>query len=240
MKWYIPREHGAWSLWLTPFMIGMIISPRNWLMVAAFIAILFLYLSTAPLLALVRKKYKEGSPLPSLAIFLGIGLLFMSIPFSANPKISVYALIVVPMFLLNVYFARQKKERLMLNDIAALIALSSVSLFVVHIGYGDFHYDGLTVWLLSIAFFTGTVFYVKSLIRERNNKKYKIAGNLYYALIVGVPMIMGSFWISAIFLPAALKAWVTPFQYVMRPITIGIIEIINSVVFLVLVVFLIK
>ena len=23
MKWYIPREHGAWSMWIAPYLIGM-------------------------------------------------------------------------------------------------------------------------------------------------------------------------------------------------------------------------
>ncbi|GGK37000.1 membrane protein [Caldalkalibacillus thermarum] len=235
MKWYIPREHGAWSMWITPYLIGAFISPWTWMKVIAFAGLFFLYMSSAPLLEYVRNsRRKKTSPLPSLLIFSSIGIVLILFPVLSDPSILWYCVIALPFFLVNLYFARRKKERLIINDIAAIIALSASSLLAVHLGYGGYHPIGLYVWLLSIFYFTGTVFHAKSMIRERGNRLIKRAANLYHALYVIIPILFGLWWVSLIYLPSALKVWLTPFNSKIRPKTLGVMEIGFSVLFLIM------
>jgi hypothetical protein len=231
MKIYIPREHGAWSIWFTPFMIATFLSPWTELKMVAFIGVLSLYISSAPLLAFVRSKRVKESPLPSLFFFSFFGFLFIGYLVWHFPELVLYGVLVSPLLMINLYFAKKKKERLFLNDLSAIIALSSVSMFIVHVGYGYFHWSGVKIWLLSVVYFIGTVFYVKSFIREKGNRLFKKQGYVYHSLIVLLPMLFGFWWISAIFLPSSLKYWLTPPKMKIRPIVIGIVEIVGSVVF---------
>lgn len=242
MKWYFPREHGAWSMWSAPFLIGAFVSPWTWLKISAFVGLFFLYTASAPFLEYIRQSQarRKGkvatwpSPLPSLIIYLLIGVLFMMWPVVEYPEILCYALIPIPFFLVNIYFASRKKERLIINDLAAIIALGASSLLATHLGYGHFHSIGLIVWLISVFYYLGTVFHAKSMIRERGNPKMKRAAHLYHALLTIMPLVAGWWWLSLIYLPSALKVWFTPFNSKMKAKTVGIMEIGFSLLFVIM------
>lgn len=248
MKWYIPREHGAWSMWIAPYLIGSFVSPWNWVKIMAFLGLFFLYLSTAPLLEYIRrsssrrkqKGVNRGSPLPSLIIYISLGVLFMVWPVLLYAEILWYAVIPIPFFLVNVYFASRKKERLVMNDLAAIIALGASSLLATHLGFGHFHSVGLIVWLLSIFYYLGTVFHAKSMIRERGNLQVKRIANLYHGMYVVIPLFLGWWWVSLIYLPSAIKVWLTPFNSPIRAKTIGMMEIGFSILFVIMSIGLIK
>jgi len=210
--------------------------------VVAFAGLFFLYMSSAPLLEYIRrsevrrkqKVVKKASPLPSLIIFVFLGVSFMVWPVWLHPDVLWYAVIPIPFFLVNIYFASKKKERLVINDLAAIIALGASSLLAVHLGYGEYHPVGLTVWLISICYYAGTVFHAKSMIRERGNRLVKRVANGYHGLYVLIPLLMGWWWVSLIYLPSAIKVWLTPFNSQMRPKTIGIMEIGFSLLFVIM------
>lgn len=163
--------------------------------------------------------------------FFYFGLLVYWLSLWLSPELILYGVLILPLFIINLYFAKEKKERLLLNDLTAIIALSSVSMFIVHVGHGYFHWIGVKIWLLSIVYFMGTVFYVKSFIREKGNSLFKKQGYAYHSLIVLLPFLFGYWWISVLFLPSSLKYWLTPRKMEIRPLAIGIVEIIGSIVF---------
>lgn len=235
MKWHIPYEHGAWSMWITPFLIGAALSPWTILKVFLFGGSFFFFLASGSFLAFFRRRNRKDSPWPSLLIFVAAGLAFLAFPLWIHPELVFYGLLVIPLLLVNAYFAKKKKERLLTNDLAAIVALTSISLVAVHLGHGSFHPDGVVFWLLSIVFFMGSVFHVRSLIREKRNRTFKAGANLYHAAIVLLPLLLGQWWASIVFLPGALKVWFTPFDTRMRTTVIGIMEIVGSVVFVALV-----
>mgnify|MGYP001225353062 CR=1 FL=1 len=242
MKWYFPREHGAWAMWSAPFLIGALVSPWTWLQLSAFGGLFFLYTAQAPFMEYIRrwkartkrKGVSPPSPIPSLIVYLLIGALFMLWPVMQYPEILWYALIPVPFLLVNVYFAIQKKERLVINDLAAIIALGASSLLATHLGYGQFHQAGLIIWLISIFYYLGTVFHAKSLIRERGNPKVKQVSRLYHALLVFIPLLFGWWWLSLIYLPSALKVWLIPLNSPLKAKTVGIMEIGFSFLFVIM------
>jgi hypothetical protein len=64
----LPREHGAWSLLLTPFLAALLVAGRlNWDVLAALIAVLALFITRAPLVALARQRYVWRDPRPESA-----------------------------------------------------------------------------------------------------------------------------------------------------------------------------
>jgi hypothetical protein len=240
MKVYIPREHGAWSIWITPFTVGAVLSPWTELTLFAFIGVLCLYISSAPILVLARSRRVKESPLPSFFLFSTLGSLVIGFLVWRIPELILYGVLILPLFIINFWFAKENKERLIINDLAAIIALSSVSMFIVHMGYGYFHWIGVKIWLLSILYFTGTVFFVKSFIREKGNDLFKKQGYVYHSLLVLLPLLFGYWYISLVFLPSSLKYWITPAKMKIRPAVIGIVEIVGSIVFAVIIVLIYK
>lgn len=222
-------------MWITPFLIGSFLSPWTFDKILAFVGIFCLYVSSTPLLMLVRGVGKsQPSPIPSLIIFFTLGMTFLSVPLWRMPEIVAYGLIVVPLFLLNIYFAKLKKERLFINDVIAIIALSSTAAVAVHLGYGAFEWAGVLLWTLAIIFFTASVFHVKSLIREKKNRRFQIVTKIVHIIIIVIPIMIGYWWISIAFIPSAIKAFAMTQDLPFRPMTIGIVEIANSLLFAIL------
>lgn len=234
ITWYIPREHGAWSMWIGPFLIGSFISPWTSTKLFAFIGILAFYLSTAPLLAMIRYRTLKASPWPSFCTFIIIGCLAICYPVWKVPTILWYGLMIIPLFALNIYFAKQKKERLFINDLIAIIALSSTGLLAVHLGYEGFHPAGLWVWGLSILYYADSVFYVKTLIREKGNIGFRRISFSYHFLLLLIPVLMQYWWVAIIYLPTILKVILTPYRLNLRPPIIGTIETLGTLLFILL------
>ncbi|MNN08460.1 hypothetical protein D3C81_1213150 [compost metagenome] len=114
-----------------------------------------------------------------------------------RPFVVVLALLFLPLFIVNAYFAKQKRERALLNDIAAIIQFSLMVFISFYIGEGTDHRLASKLFIVSIFYFVGTAFYVKTIIREKNNKRF-----YYYSIGYHVILILLSLW----FLPWTMVA----------------------------------
>lgn len=90
-KGMFPREHGAWSLLLTPFAAALLVAGQlNWTVAAAFAAVVAMFVARAPLVTLSRQRWvwRERRPesrqaarwLAGVAVVLAVcgGWLFLS------------------------------------------------------------------------------------------------------------------------------------------------------------------
>src|SRR5690554_5976566 len=124
MKWYIPREHGAWAMLIIPYWIGAAISGIQLSHLIFFVGLLSIYFAQAPLLTYVRNS-KHKDVWPSFIIYVIIGSAFTFPYILMNMGLLWISLCIIPLFFINIYFAKTKKERLFINDLVAIIALSS-------------------------------------------------------------------------------------------------------------------
>lgn len=235
MKWFVPREHGAWAMLIVPFMVGMFATNVTLLHFIFFIGILAFYFASGPLLAYIRKPKLKKEIIPSLGIYLGVGLLFTTPILYLFPKIIFIGLFIIPFFLLNVLFAKLKKERLFINDLIAIIGLSFLVIISYYIGSGTIDETALFLMLINIIFFTASVFHVKTLIREKGNTKFFWSSNLFHGATIVVFIVLGLPLIAIIFIASSLKTWLMPRTKNYKPIQIGLIEIANSIVFVILI-----
>ncbi|SDZ01436.1 YwiC-like protein [Evansella caseinilytica] len=235
MKWYIPREHGAWAMLIVPYWTGAMISGFHWYHLLFFVGLFAIYFAQAPLLTYIRNK-KHTDVWPSFSIYLAVGTLFI-LPFLFhNPGLFWIGLCIFPLFLLNIYFAKTKRERLFLNDFIAIVALSSLLLLAYRITEPALTSEAFLFLFINVLFFTASVFHVKSLIREKKNKQFHRQSLIYHIVIVLISFAMN--WIGAgiAFIFTLLKTALLPKKYFARPIQIGVIEIINSALFFVIVI----
>ncbi|MNE79483.1 hypothetical protein D3C80_1759730 [compost metagenome] len=96
----------------------------------------------------------------------------------------------LPLFAVNLYFAKTKNERALVNDISAIIAFSLIIYPVFYVGQGESWRTATELFLLSALYFTGTALYVKTIIRERNNARYYYISVAYHLLFAAAGLLL--------------------------------------------------
>ncbi|OIJ10460.1 hypothetical protein BKP37_18150 [Anaerobacillus alkalilacustris] len=235
MNWFIPREHGAWAMLIVPYLLGMLASNPLWLHLPFFIGVVAFYFASSPFLTMIRKPNLKKEIIPSLIIYLSIGSLFTFPILFIIPEIIIIGVLIIPFFLINVIFAKLKKERLFVNDFCAIIALSFLVVISYYIGNRIIDLRALILMVINVLFFTASVFHVKTLIREKGNQIFLWKSNLFHGFTVVSFLVLAMPVISVVFFVSSLKAWFMPKNKRYKPVQIGLIEIANSVIFLVIV-----
>jgi hypothetical protein len=230
----IPREHGTWMMFFLPYLLGMFLSGPIWLHIPFMIGWFFLFLSSTPLLTIIRKPRLKNEMLPWVIKYSIISIIFILPVAWMYPIIFWGIFLFVPLFSINVYFIKKKNERSLWNDLSGIIIFSLGGVAACIIGQGNVTKDSLIVLILTTLYFMSSAFYVKSLIRERTNQSFQNKSHIYHGLLVLAPWIIGLPWLTISYLPSIFKDFITSRKKPIKPIVIGIVEIINGIVFLLL------
>ncbi|QHE53832.1 YwiC-like family protein [Pontibacillus sp. HMF3514] len=237
MKLLLPKQHGAWAMLLVPFILGITSSEFSWVHLPLLLGWLGLYLSTYPMLMVFKGK-KRDLHLKWTGIYMGIAIIFLVVVLLNEWRMMIFGLFMLPLFLINIYYAKKKKDRAFANDVTAIIVFCIGGAASYYLGAGTLDMKGWSVVSLSFLFFLGSTFYIKTMIREKKNAKFKWYSWIYHVLlIIGVVLITGSFMWGIPFIPSVIRAFVL-YGKKLTIMQIGIIEIINSLYFLVVLIIL--
>lgn len=234
MKLFLPKQHGAWAMLIIPFWLSVVASGFRWQHIPLFMGWLLLYLATFPMLQMVKGKkvsfYRKWT-----VIYLIPALLFLMIPLWARPSIAVFGLLMLPFFVINVYFSKKKQDRNLWNDFSAILVFAIGGLASGFLPNGEMNSGTILVFITSILFFVGSTFYVKTMIREKKNVTYKWISWIYHAIVPIAFLIIG-YWIVAIsYIPSLIRA----IYFYGKPYTmkqVGILEIVNAALFFIVIV----
>ena len=229
MKMVIPKQHGAWAMLLIPFLLGMLAGhPTIW-HIPLLIGWLFLYLATFPFIMFVRKKKRDlygkwALIYGTMATISLIPILFI--------KISMvnFGLVMIPLFLVNIYFAKKNKERAFLNDLVAILVFCIGGLASYYLGTGKLSQITWYIFSYCFLYFLGTTFYVKTMIREKNNLTFKYYSWGFHLLLPFIILGTNGGWAVIAYIPSILRAFILN-KIKLSVMQIGIIEIINSLFF---------
>lgn len=145
-----------------------------------------------------------------------------------------------PLFLINLYYAKRNNDRALLNDIAAILVFSAGGLASFWMGAGKLDGEALFVFIQSALFFTGSAFYVKSMIREKKNNRFKLYSWGYHVFLPFISLAAGAGWAVLGVVPSSFRAWFLHGKKLSIK-TIGISELVNACFFMaVLIVFLLQ
>ncbi|ADH99043.1 YwiC-like family protein [Salisediminibacterium selenitireducens] len=230
MKWYIPREHGAWAMLIVPYWTAAAAVGVSIHHVWFFMGIFFVYLTQAPLLTWIKQpSINDGWP--SFIVYLSIGLIF-TIPYlAAYTEILKISLFIIPFFMMNVLFAKMKKERLLINDACAIAGLSGLGFLAWQLGGEPVTEMIVLIVLFNFVFFCGSVFHVKGLIREKRNVLFKRIGKGYHILLILFFYVFASMPLVVVGIITFIKTLTLDEQVLDRPVKIGVVEIMNSIAF---------
>ncbi|MBP1932708.1 YwiC-like family protein [Ammoniphilus resinae] len=230
MKLMLPKQHGSWAMFLVPLFIGIGAGQQQWVHVPLVLGWFLFYAASFPLLRLFQVEKGRESFVRWVFIYFGLGILLMVIPLYHDLSIIWFGFALLPFFLVNIYFAKMKNERAVLNDFSAIASLALGGTVSYYVGTGELDQNAFYIWVFCVLFFMGSVFFVKSLIREKRNANFRwVSWGYHIAMALAILLTAYPLLILA-FVPSVVRAL---FLYgrKLSPKQIGIIEIVNSVYF---------
>jgi hypothetical protein len=235
MKLFMPKQHGAWAMLIIPFWLGAAASEIVWQHIPFFIGWLLLYLGTYPLLLMFKKK-KISFYRKWVLIYMIPALVFLMVPLFTTPTIVTFGLAMIPFFMLNAYFSAKNRDRALLNDLSAIVVFSIAGLASSFLPSGEINENAILVFASSILFFTGSTFYVKTMIREKKNSQFKWISWTYHLLVPVLWLAAGEVIVAVAAVPSLIRA-VAFYGKPLSVMKVGIYEIVNAVLFFIIMLF---
>ncbi|MEU5957620.1 YwiC-like family protein [Streptomyces sp. NPDC047525] len=226
-KW-IPDQHGAWAMLAVPFAAGTFLGDPRWLHLPLFVCWLLAYATAFHLQQHIRLRRCSRNPraaerhvrpfltFATALILLGTPLLVL------RPWLAVAVAAALPFFAVNTLYALRNRERALVNGLVAIVPACAMLLVALRVGGGT-PGEGMGPFAACLLYFGGTVLYVKSMIRERRNRRFLIGSVAYHcAALICATLLHPP--LAALFALCLLRAALLPGRG-LRIRTVGLIEV---------------
>lgn len=251
---WIPNQHGAWAMLIVPFITGVVLRSRvalleAWLLPLG-VAIFTGYFGfNALTLWLKAAKTRRAPYRRPIAVYGAItAVLAATVMVLGGWPLLWWLPVAVPLAALAIWLAAQRQDRAVLSGFATVamaVGMGLVARFTTPAelvadwpsGLGD-----LAIFIALFAYFFGTVWHVKALIRERGqarSRRRTMAWHLACTVLSIVSAIAGwtsIWWIVFYVLLTARTWWMTRPELTgkIKPAQIGVTEIVLSLIALII------
>ena len=249
---WLPAEHGAWAMLLIPLVAGVALvgaAPVHLPLAVAWLAGYPAFSSGSAWLRARRRDRDAGrtpAPPPRPFVVLGaVTLIALAITVAVAPGLVRWSTVFVPLLTVSLVEVVRGRPRSLLNDAVTTGAASLMLLVAVDAGGGTLDGSTVVAWSAVLAYFLGTALAVKTLIRERGSRAHLAASLVWHALLVVValtPVVTDVLGPGGAVLAVMLlvRAAVGPTldarrRRPLRPVAIGMVEVVLSLVLLVVV-----
>jgi hypothetical protein len=233
----VPDQHGAWGFLLLPVVLGLAAggwSPAVPVLVVAWVAAYPLtWALTGTLTAPRPERFRHA-----LAVWSVVAVPAAVAAVLLRPWLLYLGAAYVGLFLVNLWFARRRRERSLANDLVLVAECTAMVPVVVGVAVTDGWAvpDGamtetavLVLALACAVTLVGSTLHVKSLIRERRDPRYAQASRAYaVGSVVGMSVAVAVTEVGAVlvvpFVALALRAFVVRDPR-LRPAKIGLVEL---------------
>jgi hypothetical protein len=226
VRQYVPPQHGAWAMLLLPYLAGLLVSGFAWPAVPLLGAWLAGYLLSYYVLQAIKTR-RVARFRPQIQLYAPVTVVLAAPVLVARPALLWFAPAYAALLAVNAWFAWRRRERALLNDLASVVQ-GCLMVPVVAVVAGT--RPAWTPFLIVLLYFTGTVLFVKTMIRERGSVPYRRASIGYHLVALAAVTLTGAF-AALIFTALLARAWLLPG----RPLTpkqVGFVEIGASVLVL--------
>lgn len=249
---WLPRQHGAWFMITVPFAVGLSLHPdETWPVLALFGCWLSGYLAfNAATLWLKAPSTRRAAHQPPLLVYAAVaGVLGVVTLALFGPSLLWWGVVLGPMLAGALWLAAQRRERVLLSGLLTIGAASLMTLVVRFPDPAAFvaaeastRLPALLATGLVFAYQGGTVFYVKTMIRERGDSGWLAASLAWHtaATIAAAVLALGgrlsAAW-AVFFAATVARAWFMPQaakERPVRPAVVGFLEVAFSTVFVLL------
>jgi hypothetical protein len=240
----MPNQHGAWAMLIVPFAVGALDEGLRWRHLPLLFAWLVGYFAffAAGLWLRSRGKRRYWPPVRTYGI---LTVVLALVVIRVEPDVLHWAVLFLPLLAFSLRCSWRRADRSLLND--GVTVLAACLMTVVASGFGERPEEpGLPAleglawlpgagqgrpWVLAgllLAYFAGTVLYVKTMIRDRGDLgRYRLS--VIYHVAVCVPAAIASPWLGALFAAFAVRAAIVPRLWPGLPAaTLGVGEVVSS------------
>lgn len=232
-KFKKPNQHGVWSMIVLPIAFGIAVGGFSFLHLLLYLGVLAVYFMSDQVFFYLKKRKKQKGYLYTAGIFFIVVLIsFIPIVILRHETFYIF-LLMIPLSLVNAYFAKKKNERAFTNDLIAVIIFCLFGIISTLLNQSLLDVNKwFTVFIISFLYFFGTILYVKTMIREKKSQKYKWSSWLYHAFIVLIGLLIHPI-IMVMYIPSLVRAIVL-YGRKIKIMQVGMIEIANSVFVLIM------
>lgn len=233
----LPDQHGAWGFLLLPVVLGLAAggwAPAVALLVLAWVAAYPLTWALTGRLAAPRpERFRRA-----LLVWSVVAVPAAVVAAALRPWLLWVGAAYVALFVVNLWFARQRRERALANDLVLVAECTAMVPVVVGVAAADgwavpfgamTETDVLVLALACALTLVGSTLHVKSLIRERRNPRFARASRWY--AVACVPVVAAAVAVTDVgvllvvpFVVLAARALLVRDPR-MRPAKIGLVEL---------------
>lgn len=202
---YLPPQHGAWAMLLVPYVAGVALAGPRWVQLPLLVAWLGGYLLSYYVFQAVKTR-RPHRVRRQLLGYAGLTAPAAVLVLAVHPEVLAFAPGYAALLAVNAWYAWRRRERALANDLAS-VAQSCLMVFVVTVPAGVPLDRAAIAFGLVLAYFVGTVLYVKTMIRERGNLAYRRLSIGYHLLALAAVGWL-SVPVAVLFSALAARAWV--------------------------------
>jgi hypothetical protein len=155
------------------------------------------------------KSQRTGRYRAQLLLYAGVAAPLAVLVVVARPQVLWYAPGYAALLATNAWYAARRRERALLNDVASVLQSCLIVLVVATIA-GTVTRTAFVAFLLCLAYFLGTVFYVKTMIRERDNVGYRRWSTVYHVVALVAAAAVTGPWAGVLFAWLLARAVLLP------------------------------
>ncbi len=222
---WVPNQHGAWAMLASPLLLGALASGPAWihLPLAAFWFAGYFAFNAASLWLKSGRKTRFARPVQVYAVLAALlGLLTAAL----GPALVRWA----PLFLIplgvGMWAAARRRERDLLAGVTTVVGSALMTIVAFDAGGGTDLRRAAILAAGQFLYFAGTVFYVKSMIRERDNPRFLWTSIGFHAASV-LFLAAAAPWVATVFVVLTVRAWWVP-RLGWTPKQVGIVEIVAT------------
>lgn len=209
-----------------PFLVGVVASAPRWVhlpLLALWFVGYFAFFATC----LWLKAHRRARYLPPVRAYALASVPFALMVLVMQPDLVRWAPLFAPLLITGLWLAARRRDRSLPSGIATILAACLMTLVAYDAGGGADWSRGWTLTAVLAAYFLGTLFYVKTMIRERDSRGHHRLSVGYHAAVT-VAMVWVSWWLAALFALLLVRAVVLPGRG-LTPKQVGLAEILANV-----------
>lgn len=233
-KW-IPNQHGAWAMLIAPIVAMMLSVGPTLLQLVLLIGWLSAYCFNY-FVGLVAKSWRRADRWKKyqdqLIGYGSIALIAGAVLVSAEPKLLFLAPILLLVFVVNIAAIKLGEERNWINDvlgIALSIVIGGVAGFIVS---GEISQNNWKILASHAIYFIGTVWYVKTNIREKGKRSWRALSVGWHTLATVYGFLVAPA-LGCFFVLTTVRSLVVP-NLNWKPKQVGMLEILFTISLLII------
>lgn len=230
---WLPNQHGAWAMLITPVLVGALLTNVRAIHPVLLLTWLAAYCTNFFFMLAVKSR-RWARYRTQLGVYGTVTAIGGFVVLLVQPRLILLSGAAIPVFLINLYFVRTRNERAWLNDVSGILLAGVVGFAAFRLGYVGENASVINAAWRAIAivcvYFIGTVFYVKTIIRERGSQRWLRMSIAFHALFAVALTAMGWWFVAAVASLALVRAVVIPSR-AWTPKRVGLLEIAFTVLF---------